>query len=128
MSEVVYPLADDSIRAITKLLEGPDPYLSLKQASDQVGIPLSTLSDAVRSKRVPALVMPDKRHYVRRSVIQAYARQSMDVLEHQLQAALVEAGLLTTIKAKSKSPLMPFNPVKVAGKPVSETLLDDRGP
>jgi excisionase family DNA binding protein len=69
--------AFDEIEKLQRVLGGDDPLLSLAQASKRLGVPLSTLSDAVRNGRLPALTMPDERRYVRQSVVRAYvARQS----------------------------------------------------
>jgi hypothetical protein len=63
------------LNQLQEAVEGSDPYVSLAQASRRLGVSLSTLSDAVRNKRIPALVMPDKRRYVRLSVVKAYRVQ-----------------------------------------------------
>lgn len=117
------------VRKIEALLGGDDPYLSLKQAAQRSGVPLSTLSDVVRHGRVPALTMPDGRRYVRLSAVQTYASRR-DVDAHvRAQQRLVERGLLTAVR--STSPVQRALPrVKravVRGRPASETLIEERG-
>ncbi len=65
-------VAEADVYRLQRQIGGDDPLLSIAQASRRLAIPLSTLSDAIRNKRLPALVMPDARKYVRLSVVRAY--------------------------------------------------------
>ena len=57
---------------IRTLLSSSDPFLSLAQAARRAGIPLSSLSQAVTSGKVSALIMPDRRRYVAWSDVEKF--------------------------------------------------------
>ena len=47
-------------------------------------------------------------------------------LDQRLQRALYEAGLVTEIKPRVKRPRVRPPPIKIKGKPLSETIIEDR--
>jgi hypothetical protein len=47
-------------------------------------------------------------------------------LDQRLQRALYEAGLVSEIKPKVKRPRVRRPPIKIKGKPLSETVIEDR--
>lgn len=51
---------------------------------------------------------------------------SEDSIELRLQQALFEKGLLREIKTSRRSKLGNFKPIKIKGKPLSETLIEER--
>jgi hypothetical protein len=47
-------------------------------------------------------------------------------LDQRIQRALYEAGLVTEIKPCVKRPRVRRPPIKIKGKPLSETIIEDR--
>lgn len=47
-------------------------------------------------------------------------------LDQRLQRALYEAGLVSEIKPRGKRPRVRPAPIKIKGKPLSETIIGDR--
>jgi hypothetical protein len=47
-------------------------------------------------------------------------------LDQRLQRALYEAGLVSEIKPRAKRPRVRRPPIKIKGKPLSETIIEDR--
>ena len=47
-------------------------------------------------------------------------------LDQRLQRALYEAGLVSEIKPRVKRPRFRPPPIKIKGKPLSETIIEDR--
>ena len=47
-------------------------------------------------------------------------------LDQRLQRALYEAGLVSEIKPRVKRPRVRRPPIKIKGKPLSETIIEDR--
>lgn len=52
-------------------------------------------------------------------------RQAGD-LDQRIQRALYEAGLVSEIKPRVKRPRKRPPPIKIKGKPLSETIIEDR--
>jgi hypothetical protein len=53
-------------------------------------------------------------------------RQAAIDLDHRIQHALFEAGLVSEIKPPVKRPRERTPPIKIKGKPLSETVIEDR--
>jgi hypothetical protein len=49
-----------------------------------------------------------------------------DDLDQRLQRAMYEAGLVSEIKPRVKRPRVRPPPIKIKGKPLSETIIEDR--
>jgi hypothetical protein len=47
-------------------------------------------------------------------------------LDQRIQRALYDAGLVTEIKPRVKRPRLRPPPIKIKGKPLSETIIEDR--
>jgi hypothetical protein len=47
-------------------------------------------------------------------------------LDQRLQRAMYEAGLVSEIKPRVKRPRVRPPPIKIKGKPLSETIIEDR--
>ena len=47
-------------------------------------------------------------------------------LDQRIQRALYEAGLVSEIKPRVKRPRVRRPPIKIKGKPLSETIIEDR--
>jgi hypothetical protein len=95
------------LNQLQEAVKGSDPYVSLAQASRHVGVPLSTLSDAVRNKRIPALIMPDKRRYVRLSVVKAYRNQKSNGRASVLSGSDALLAIVALSRQKGMRGLMP---------------------
>ena len=52
-------------------------------------------------------------------------RQAAD-LDQRIQRALYEAGLIREIRPRVKRPRVRRPPIKIKGKPLSETIIEDR--
>lgn len=111
------------LRKIEALLAELGPFLSLSEASAQTGIPLSTLAEAVRAQRVPALRVQERRWLVCLEAVRAWFGDAADD-EYAVQRRLLEAGLITEIRRREDRRLAPFDPALYKGrKPASESLL-----
>ena len=53
-------------------------------------------------------------------------RQAAVDLDQRIQRALYDAGLITEIKPPVKRPRERTPPIKIKGKPLSETVIEDR--
>ena len=114
------------VRALERSLAESGPFISLSQASERTGIPLSTLAEAVRTKRVPALRVQERRWLVRMAAVKAYFGDSV-LDEYAAQRRLLEAGLISGIKRREDRHLSPFDPVPYKGdQPASESLVEER--
>jgi hypothetical protein len=113
-------------RLIEEVLAEFGPFVSLAQASRQTGVSLQTLAEAVRTERVPALKVLGK-SWVRVATVRAYyERDDGGDADLRLQRALFEDGLIEEVRPRSLSKFTPFKPVKVTGKPLSETVIEER--
>jgi len=114
------------VRKVERSLEELGPFMSLSEASEQTGIPLSTLAEAVRTRRVPALRVQERRWLVRLAAVRAYFGDTVSD-EYADQRRLLEAGLISNIKRREDRHLSPFDPAPYEGdKPASESLVEDR--
>lgn len=114
------------VRRIEALLAELGPFVSLAEASARTGVPLSTLAEAVRAHRVPALRVQERRWLVRLEAVRAWFGDTGDD-EYAAQRRLLEAGLITRIKRREDRRLQPFDPAPHEGrKPASASLVEDR--
>jgi hypothetical protein len=62
------------------------------------------------------------------SLLQAPGAKSAKSLEDQLDQRLLEAGVISEIPKRAPRPehLKDFKPVEVKGKPISETIIEER--
>ncbi|RIK38344.1 MAG: hypothetical protein DCC55_21430 [Chloroflexi bacterium] len=98
--------------------------MSLAEAARLTGVPLPTLSDAVRHGRVPAVQVQPRRWLVRIEAVQSYF-QSKEANPHlALQQKLIAEGLLNEIRLEQH--FEPFEPLASKGKPASERLIEER--
>jgi len=54
------------------------------------------------------------------------ARQAAGDLDLRIQHALYDAGLISEIKPRVKRPRECRPPIRIKGKPLSETIIEDR--
>jgi hypothetical protein len=57
---------------------------------------------------------------------QAEVRQAAGDLDQRIQRALYEAGLISEIKPPARRPRERRPPIRIKGKPLSETIIEDR--
>ena len=112
------------VHAVENFLKEQGPFVSLAEAARLTGVPLPTLSDAVRHGRVPAVQVQPRRWLVRVSAVRSYFAQSAPPPDLALQQRLLEQGLITEIKREQR--FEPFEPLSFKGKPASEILIEER--
>lgn len=112
------------VQKVEQSLKECGPFVSLAEAARQAGVPLPTLSEAVRTGRVPALRVQPRRWLVRIAAVRSYFNYSTQNPHQVLQQRLIEAGLLHTTKLDQH--FSEFEPIPVKGKPTSEILLEER--
>lgn len=112
------------VKKVEQFLAECGPFVSLAEAARQCSIPLPTLSEAVRSGRVPALRVQPRRWLVRVAAVRNYFDNEAPNPHLTLQQCLLEAGLLRTIKVEQH--FSKFEPIVVKGKPTSEILIEER--
>jgi hypothetical protein len=120
-----FEIADKARRLIEDALAEFGPFVSLAQASRQTGVPLQTLAEAVRTDRMPALKVLG-RSWVRISAVHAYFDKDGHESHGRIERALFEAGLIDEIRPRRKRKFTAFGPVKISGKPLSETVIEER--
>jgi excisionase family DNA binding protein len=116
------------VRRVERLMADLGPFISLAEAAKMTGVPLQTLSEAVRKKRVPALRVQSRRWLVRPIAVQLYfgMKRERDDIREKLQQLLVDEGYLAATRPPKSRILSPFRPLVISGKPASKTLLEDR--
>ncbi|NJM41839.1 MAG: helix-turn-helix domain-containing protein, partial [Anaerolineae bacterium] len=83
------PDALENVQAkIERILNEHGPFLSLADAARRANVPLATLSDAVRNKRMKSLRLLGKA-YVRLSDVEAYIAHSKTISKKQTWAEMV---------------------------------------
>ena len=112
------------VHNVEEFLKECGPFVSLAEAARLTGVPLPTLSDAVRHGRVPAVQVQPRRWLVRVSAVRSYFTQAVTPPDLSLQQRLLDQGLLTEIKLEQH--FEPFEPLPFKGKPASEILLEER--
>ncbi|MCX6050218.1 MAG: helix-turn-helix domain-containing protein [Chloroflexi bacterium] len=112
------------VQSVEQFLKEQGPFVSLAEAARLTGVPLPTLSDAVRHGRVPAVQVQPRRWLVRVSAVRSYFNSDEDNPHLALQQRLMAEGLLTEIKLEQH--FEPFEPVPFKGRPVSEILIEER--
>lgn len=123
MDNILYQEEQRVVQRVNKLLEELGPFVSLAEASRLTGVPLATLSEAVRDGRIPAVQVQSRRWLVRVSaVLNHFGLEEPPDLEWQKQ--LLAEGLLSEIKYRNK--LEPFEPIPIKGRPASEILIEER--
>lgn len=112
------------VHNVEQFLKECGPFVSLAEAARLTGVPLPTLSDAVRHGRVPAVQVQPRRWLVRVSAVRSYFNTN-EVNPHlALQQRLMAEGLLDEIKLEQH--FQPFEPLPVKGRPTSEILIEER--
>ncbi len=112
------------VHSVEQFLKERGPFVSLAEAARITGVPLPTLSDAVRHGRVPAVQVQPRRWLVRVSAVRSYFAQATIPPDLALQQRLLELGLITEIKLEQN--FEPFEPLTFTGRPASEILIEER--
>lgn len=104
-------------------------FVPLAQAARAAKIPLTTLADAVRQGRIPAVRVQPNRWVIRVSAIELALKgaRTPEPSQAQIDQALVEAGLLT-IPAGGFKPLTRRTPIDFGdgGPALSQTIIQER--
>ena len=114
------------VRRARLALDRLGPFVSLAEAAQLTGVSLTTLADAVRHGRIPALQVQGRRWLVRPSAVRLYFQITTPAVQEVLQRHLISAGMLAHAKPRRARKFEPFRPIAVEGKPVSETLVEER--
>jgi excisionase family DNA binding protein len=123
MENSVFQEEQRVVRRVNKLLEELGPFVSLAEASRRTGVPLATLSEAVRDGRIPAVQVQSRRWLVRVSaVLNHFGLEEPPDLEWQKK--LLAEGLLSKIKYRNQ--FEPFEPIPTKGKLASEIIIEER--
>jgi excisionase family DNA binding protein len=102
-------------------------FVPLAEAARVTGIPLSTLADAVRSGRLPAVRVQPRRWLVRISAVRLAISPKKVAHENEIERQLAQHGIVADRShAPAPKRLPPITPVELPGKPVSEIVLEER--
>ncbi len=130
MGRQISALDAEAVRA-QSLQEAIDKggFVPLAQAARTTNIPLTTLADAVRQGRIPAVRVQPNRWVVRVSAVELALKgdKALGPSQAQIDQALVEAGLMT-IPAGGFKPLTRATPIDFGdgGPTVSQTIIRER--
>ncbi len=71
---------------------------------------------------------PEELHSVERAIqeLREAAVYGYSLQEYKAMQSLVEAGLMKEIKPRPKGPFVQYTPVPIQGKPLSETIIEER--
>jgi hypothetical protein len=110
--------------ALTRL----GPFVSLASAARETGIPLPTLSDAVRNGRIPALKVQNRRWLVRLAAVRLYFGRAQPASPDEAEQRLVSRGVASLPSSRSLDPraYRARRLARVKGKAVSQTISEDR--
>jgi excisionase family DNA binding protein len=123
MDSIAFQEEQEVVERVKKLLKELGPFVSLAEASRMTGVPLATLSEAVREGRIPAVQVQSRRWLVRVSaVLKHFGLEEPPDLEFQKQ--LLAEGLLSEIKYSYR--FDHFEPMPIEGRPLSEILIEER--
>ena len=90
-------------------------FVSLAEAARATQVPLTTLSSAVRSGRLPAVRVMPKRWLVRVSAVNSYFSRTDTVISQEaLDRFLMDAGILEKREKPFGKPKA-FKPLKISG-------------
>ncbi len=103
-------------------------FVSLAEAARQAHVPLSTLAHAVRNGKLPGLQVQPRRWLVRLAAVKLWQQDGDDKpAERRVLEAMVAEGLLETEDLVYPRPrLSKIKPAKISGKPLSQTIIEDR--
>jgi len=100
-------------------------FVPLAEAARLTDVPLSTLADAARSGRLPAVKVQSRRWLVRVPAVRLLFGKSATADEDAVERQLVRRGIIADRGAAPKR-LERIKPEKVDGKSVSQIVLEDR--
>jgi hypothetical protein len=112
------------VHTVEQFLKEQGPFVSLAEAARLTGVPLPSLSDAVRHGRVPAVQVQPRRWLVRVSAVRSYFTNNTINPHLALQQRLMAEGLLDQVKLEQH--FDQFEPFPSKGKAASETLIEER--
>jgi excisionase family DNA binding protein len=102
-------------------------FVSLAEAARATKVPLTTLSSAVRSGRLPAVRVMPKRWLVRVSAVNAHFNKARSAISQDaLDRLLIEQGLLMP-RDKPYQKIKPFKAIKISGgKSATQLVIEGR--
>lgn len=100
-------------------------FIPLAEAARRTGVLLSTLADAARSGRLPAVQAQPRRWLVRLAAVEAVFGKTGGLSEEAVEQALAQRGVIAR-RSKARARLKMIRPVALGGEPLSETILADR--
>ena len=114
------------VREVQRKLEETE-FVSLAEASRATQVPLTTLSSAVRSGRLPAVRVMPKRWLVRVSAVNSYFNKTRSAMcQDELDTLLMDMGILEK-RDKPFGKLKPFKAVRISGgKSATELVIEGR--
>jgi len=100
--------------------------VTMTEAAKATGIPLATLSDAIRAGAIPS-VKYGKWRLVRVEAVRQYFEREDEVGDDLGEQQLLTArGLLVEIRPPGKHVFSPVKRATVAGEPVSQSIIQER--
>lgn len=99
--------------------------VTLTEAAKTAGIPIATLSDAVRKQAIPSVKYGNQR-LIRVAAVRQYFDLDEASLDETAQKRLLECGLLMEIRSPNAHAFRPLKRAVVMGQPVSQTIVEDR--
>ena len=114
------------VREVQRKLE-ETRFVSLAEAARATHVPLTTLSSAVRTGRLPAVRVMPKRWLVRVSAVNSYFNKTRSAMsQDELDTFLMDMGILEK-RNKPFGKLKPFKAVRISGgKSATELVIEGR--
>lgn len=117
--------AESAIRRVEAYLSQMG-FVPMTEAARMAGIPLATLSDAIRAGSIPAVKFGKYRLVRVEGVRQHFARQTANGDDWNEQEMLVARGLLVEARQPGQYVFTPPKRALVTGQPVSRSIVEER--
>ena len=100
--------------------------VTLTEAAKTAGVPLATASDAVRKQAIPSVKFGNQRLVRVEAIRQYFAVDSSNDDDAAEQQLLKDRGILIEMRPQGRHEFKPVKRAIVAGKPVSQSIIEDR--
>ena len=100
--------------------------VTLTEAAKTTGIPLATVSDAVRKQTIPSVKYGNQRLVRVEAIRQHFVIDDTGSDDQMEQQLLKDRGLLMEIRPPGAHEFRPIRRAAVSGKPVSQTIIGER--
>lgn len=117
--------AEEAIKQIDSQLRDMG-LVTLTDAAKTTGIPLATVSDAVRKQKIPSVKFGNLRLVRVEAIRQYFADDGDDSADVREQQLLKDRGLLVEMRPQGRHEFKVLKRVAVAGQPVSQTIIEER--